>query len=98
MLALTCTGNEWKFFRLASKLPLQNCLPFASKRPTQTTGVRRVIILALHYVLRTAVIETKHLVVQVETVAVYFKPPRQTIARLRIELEMRVKVVIPGRT
>jgi hypothetical protein len=71
---------------------------FVVKSPANSPGICRVIVLALDDVLRAAIVEAKDLVVQVETVTVYLESPRQPVAGLGVELEMRVEVVIAGGT
>src|ERR1035437_2976203 len=65
--------------------------------PTNSARVSWVVVFALHHVLRADVLEAKDFVVEVQAVCIHLEAPRQLITGLRVELELRVEVVVARR-
>ena len=77
---------------LVTALPVP--LSFMQRSPAETRRDGRFVVLALDHELRTAIVKTEHLVVDVQTVHDESKSVRQTYAALSVELEVRIEVVV----
>jgi len=72
--------------------------PFVVEFPLEAKRVGRLVELALHHILRAAIVEPKDFIVQVQSRYNCRQAPAKVIAGLRVHLEVRVKIVVTGRT
>ena len=56
-----------------------------------------MVVFTLHHILWTSIVKAEDLIVQVQAVGIDRKAPGQFVGCLRIELEVRVEVVIACR-
>src|ERR1700692_3423309 len=62
--------------------------------PSESKRVRRLVVLALDHKLRTTIVKTENLVVQIETRYDRSDPFSKVVTALCVNLKVRVKVVV----
>src|SRR5580693_2552945 len=86
------TPREFSAFILSDARAWHSVLP--SRLPAQAEGVSWLVVLALSHVPRAAIVETKHFVRKIEALHQRRETLRHAVTGLRINLQMRVEIVI----
>src|SRR5262249_27029373 len=78
----------------SSRIFPELCLLLAVEGIAQAGSVRRLVVLALHHVLRASVVEPEDFVIQIQSIGIEGEAARDLVASLDIKLEVRVQIIV----